>query len=412
MNNPKKSSFTLIITVVLSLLIVVIMGIGVFVIISSINKKDPLDKYTTPQTQHSMSLTASSVAFSETDKKFTVSIRKGEIIQARALRIDSDEDLKQLQNMRLNAVIIHGADISGEGLQYLTKIPSLSELTILDLSDVGENIKYLGQIENLKMLRIHSESINNSWLEAFSNLKKLVSIDLTSSRITDKGIVALEKLPLQSASIHSDAITDNAADSLSKMKYLNTIQLRGSGLGPHLFEKLSKIKSLKCLEVDEIKSTSETDLKYLNSMPLVNLFLGSVTENPENYFSALSRTPLPQSVSALRFTGVDFAGRNILCLRNLPKLKAICFAESPHLSDDVIEHLLKLKPEVVEFRHSGLKDKQLGKLSKLGSMKQLSIPDCPELTLEAVEDFRRNYKAIWNRECPVSLAGAGGSQCQ
>lgn len=131
----------------------------------------------------------------------------------------SDEGLKHLAKLRsLEEITIRSAEVTDEGIIYLTSLPNVKTLNldhlnldgacladfhrfrylnVLDLTRVplrDESLKYLVPVKSLRRLSLMESTVGDSGLVHLSKMAHLEALNLSATRITDGGLVFLEPL--------------------------------------------------------------------------------------------------------------------------------------------------------------------------------------------------------------------------
>jgi hypothetical protein len=74
---------------------------------------------------------------------------------------------------------------------------------------------------------IYEEVIDDSWTSRLAAFRDLEYLNLTNSRVTDSGLLALERLPkLQSLSLEGTAITDAGLEILARFPALTYVNVK------------------------------------------------------------------------------------------------------------------------------------------------------------------------------------------
>jgi hypothetical protein len=198
----------------------------------------------------------------------------------------------------------------------------------------------------------HLEGIDLSWslvsdhdVDWLTDLKYLREVDLSHTKITDAGVVKLEKLQLQTLSLSSTAVTDacirklplrslrtlELADcglsevgvrELSSAKRIETLHIGGGRITNRCLEYLRKLKSLRRLEIETSRITPSGVADFHKALPHVDLEFQGDLQIVEfqgraacNVYGAMivvdsPPPPSPQSVP-LCFSGASESGSGI-----------------------------------------------------------------------------------------------------
>ncbi len=192
--------------------------------------------------------------------------------------------------------------ITQEGLQYLSKLPSLSSLVLqesmvitnkgleylskcsslkhLNLNDCGrlitdKGLEHLSKLDALEELHLAGHyKITNQGLVHLSKLSSLKHLDLSKNKsITDEGLSHLKTLPLESLCLDQCPITDNGLKYLADLSHLKQLELRGlKNIGNEGLQSLSHLP-LETLNLMGFKNLGSEDFEHLAKLPLTRLDL-------------------------------------------------------------------------------------------------------------------------------------------
>jgi serine/threonine protein kinase len=174
-----------------------------------------------------------------------------------------EETLAFLRDMpRLSALGLTHGKLSDDSMKYLV---NLKRLKVLDLT--GQSQLTAKALEHLPptLEDIHLRMNGGLSRETFGVLaryKKLQSLDLGSTRISDAGLVELKRLPaLQNIELTATAITDDGVDALLSMPKLKMIELTDSHISREGLLKLAHAPNLREIAIYSSDSLTEKDFE-------------------------------------------------------------------------------------------------------------------------------------------------------
>jgi len=333
----------------------------------------------------------------------------------------TDEQMKYLKPLRaLRALELSNEfSISNTGIAALKDLPALEYLS-LDPGVTDAGLKHVGQLHNLRWLKIGTGKIRGPGLAELANLPRLERLCLCSSfqsqtLISDRHIKYLEGLTqLKSLTLWGicDRLTDASLASISKLTNLE--ELHFIKTNPKFTSAgLAHLRRLKYLRKIDLGFAWISDTRYLMVLPqlefvkpvvltvenmkalsgLRNLkslgvFLPSLpngsTDDPmaASYLGALS------SLEELSFCG-SAAGRfvsdeEVACLESLGRLKKLHVGGSNHLTDRSLASISKLDQlESLNFGvlgGAGVSKSGLKQLSGLTNLHTLDVKVYPVVT--------------------------------
>lgn len=307
----------------------------------------------------------------------------------------NDEDLKAIQNNDLTKLRLEGKGLTGSGFKYLAGSPIRTiELVCNELKP--ENLKYFGQLPNLREFAIQSETLKDADLKYLSGAGKLNSLYLNSPCLTEKGLA--EMLPVQSivnVDLERGQYSDNVAEVLHQFKNLNSLTINSKHLSKNFGVRLAK----------------KTNVSYLNlNVPYSNESFAAVCKMPLLYFNLtgqkLDRDMLEKLVSIKTLRGICLS--SIKCkeadyaiLAKLPKMERLDLALSGKMSDAMINALVKTQFEIVDVGASQITRDQFFKFMKMPNIKTLKCGACPNLSEKDTESFLHLYPIHWKK--PISV---------
>lgn len=309
----------------------------------------------------------------------------------------TDEDFKSLSKKHFDYLRTRPCDVTGTGFAYLKN-------------------------SGVKILRIKDSKITDEGMKAISQVKTITSIYLQSSKITDKGIAYLKYLPalnylylftptfseksadeiaqiktLVNFEIFSPQFNDNHLDQIAKLPNLQHLGLRGTDNGSEVGVKLSHIRNLHSLILNDLKQISPESLEALASKQLVNLKMKDSKLSHE-HFVALSKM---KSLQWLDLGRVDISAEELKLFLVLPDLERLELDGPREISDEFIDVLSKFKLENINLSQTSLKDGQLLRLQNMKTLKVINLSGCDDLSNEAMVDFVTRFKYRWKSDVNV-----------
>jgi hypothetical protein len=122
---------------------------------------------------------------------------------------------------------LESSEIDDDGIKHLA---GLTELQVLRLppSVTERGVAELREVR--KLIRFHAAGVNDGLTPWLASNKHLWNLDLSNSRITDKGFAELESLPeLAWLDVDGTRITDASLDlALKSFPHLNGLRVAGT----------------------------------------------------------------------------------------------------------------------------------------------------------------------------------------
>lgn len=168
----------------------------------------------------------------------------------------------------LKRLIISGEWLCDDTLRGLTELPQLTSLTLMDAPKVTPAAwASIGQLSELKELRVINMPCDVQSLKHLQGLKKLKNLELVLVPVTDdclKQLEELQSLEIVCVGDKKAEIGDEGVKSLAKLKNLVRLKLYGSHDGDEGAAEISKLKKLKFLRLGN--GVTDDSLPFLGQM--------------------------------------------------------------------------------------------------------------------------------------------------
>jgi serine/threonine protein kinase len=173
-----------------------------------------------------------------------------------------------------------------KALSVILDMPQLKGLALAEGHLTDNSMKYLANLKHLRVLDLtkqpeltekalenlptsiedfylkHDRNLSRDALGNLSRYKKLQSLNLMGTRVSDGALVALKRLPaLQNIDLSSTSITDDGVDALIAMPKLRVIELTDSKISRDGLLKLARAPYLKELVIYESESLTDKDFE-------------------------------------------------------------------------------------------------------------------------------------------------------
>ena len=333
----------------------------------------------------------------------------------------TNEQMKYLKPLRaLRALELSNEfSIGNAGMAALKDLPALEYLS-LDPGVTDAGLKHVGQLPNLRWLKIGTGKIRGPGLAELANLPRLERLCLCNSfrnpsQISDRHIKYLEGLTqLKSLTLWgiADRLTDASLASIAKLKNLEELYFIRSG--QRLTSAgLAHLRRLKHLRKLDLGFAQINDAQYLMGLPQLEFVkpvdltienmkalgglrnlksLGVNLPSPPNGSIddplAASQLGTLDTLEELSFCG-SAAGRfvsddEVACLESLNHLKKLLLGGSNHLTDRSLASISKLDQleslSFSVFDNTGVTKSGVKQLSGLTNLHILDVKVHPAVT--------------------------------
>jgi Leucine-rich repeat (LRR) protein len=194
----------------------------------------------------------------------------------------------------------------------------------------------------VRYLDLSKLEIDNAEFQDLLHFTDLVSLDMNSTDVNDRGTHGLRNLTkLQNLNVNFCSIGPGTVEEISYLKDLIRLTFNSSTLGDKVGPMLAKLKKLQVLELSATVMTDSCvkDISTLSELQELGLARNNVTDKCID--SILKMTRLQRL--NLSDTKVTFAG--LMRLHQLPKLKNLLLRKS-QLSQGQLDQLQKSLPKV------------------------------------------------------------------
>jgi Leucine-rich repeat (LRR) protein len=237
--------------------------------------------------------------------------------------------------------------------------------------------------------------VTDSDMAKYARMQDLRRLDLSHTRISDRGLRALKTAPaIEELNLYfAEKITDEGASVVKNWKRLKKLNLRGTKITDSTLEFLAGVPTLEWLDVGwaEITDTglehltaltnlkwltfggnklTDTALGFLRQMPqLEYLDIGGQQRTDSGLWSLLLSEAGMQSIATvtelreLRLEGRNVSGRGLELLKPLAKLERLDLQGCKRLRDDAATVLASMKQlKVLDLKDSSLSAEAVAKI--------------------------------------------------
>ncbi len=227
-----------------------------------------------------------------------------------------------------------------------------------------KGIKELADFKHTDHLILDDPKINDDDL-SFLTALPLIALDVSHTRITANGL-SLNSMPKLRCLILNDnkQIDDETiSQNIQVFRNLQVLSLRGTSVTDKGVEELSKIPSLRGLDLEQLQEVTPKSLEYLSKM---------------------------KNLRGLKLSGTAIGANDIEKLLKFPSLRYISFANND-VTDASFDTLLKLQPLLINVSNSKITDKSLKNLSKINYPVIIEANGCPQITKNEVMRLRDQF---------------------
>jgi hypothetical protein len=161
-----------------------------------------------------------------------------------------DSFLKDISSLKhLKYAWIHATNITGDGMQYVAKLPELTELAISGTPIKNAGLKELSSL-SLNILRARRTQITGESLKNLEAMQSLTLLTVGNNKIGDAGVISIAKLRnLEELDLDNADISDHGIEQLLALQNLHTLSLTGNHLSEKSIDVLLKLPRLNSLSI-------------------------------------------------------------------------------------------------------------------------------------------------------------------
>ena len=288
----------------------------------------------------------------------------------------TDEGLSKLRSLTgLEQLRLSDAEmLHGSGLSALKELTRLSDLTLSNCYELdGESLAAVSTLTSLTSLDLSGNEVEH--VPHLDSLSRLTALDLSSTNITDEslehlyGNTILKKLALAWCGQLTD---DGLGQCVYGLRSLNSLDLSYmDAVEDHIIHKLKLMENLENLGLMGCNSLTEGCVMHCMQFmtSLKRLHLGIHPTGPPEEESVVIKALAEglQGLVELELKGMDITDADAEALLGLPSLTGLHLLNNPRLSDEGV----------------------MG-LSSLRSLKELTVHSCSRVTDAAISALRRD----------------------
>jgi Leucine-rich repeat (LRR) protein len=229
--------------------------------------------------------------------------------------------------------------------------------------------------------------VTDSDMPRYAHMADLRRLDLSLTRISDRGLRSLKAAPaIEELNLYfAEQITDEGASVVRTWKHLKSLNLRGTKITDNTLELLAGVPTIEALDIGWAQITdtglehltaltnlrrltmggnklTDAALQFLRQMPqLEYLDLGGQQRTDSGLWSLSLTDAGMQSIAAvtslreLRLEGRNVTGRGLEPLKSLAKLERLNLQGCKRLPDDAAAVLASMKQlKSLDLKDSGM----------------------------------------------------------
>lgn len=227
---------------------------------------------------------------------------------------------------RIGELVIRNCNVEESTLVHLFKNNVLWHIDIEGQKELETFTKIANKDMNISYLILNGDYVTDSLLKKVSDFKNLVNLDLTNAK----------------------NVTDAGFSQIIKSKSLDSMSLSCSKLTEKSLETLAKIPSVTTLILCSNQQMNENGLTALAKMP--SLYSLTIQQTPltENGIRSLSRC---KNLHTLELYDVDITNEELKVLGEgkMPSLQSLWLDKNDNISAETIRYMIKQIPTLTDI---------------------------------------------------------------
>jgi hypothetical protein len=259
----------------------------------------------------------------------------------------TDAELRALPNFdKIEMLALWDTAVTDAGCRELLRARALVEVSIISDQVTGDVLQVLAQLPALRSLQIHrGPRIGDDGLRYLSDCVGLRELYLKETAITDRGLLAIHKLPqVWSLMLDATAVSDEGCAALAGMQHLSLLSLNRTRVTGH---GLANLRDNEHFNV-YLEGTPATDDGVIAiAQRISNLKLISVNQTTVGDRAARALAKL-QRLNDVRFSHTKLTDDGLAAFSGHPFLEVI-YVEGCAVSKAAVSALKKARRRLTVY---------------------------------------------------------------
>ncbi len=257
----------------------------------------------------------------------------------------------------------------------------------------AENMELIGRLADLESISFEGSAFNDETCAPLANLKKLSHVTINNANIGDATLEMLAALPeLTFLDIRRDLKLANASlEILQKMPKLTELHAHYNSFTNSGMNKISKVQTLKVVDVRGCSDVSDNGAKYLAKLPNIE----------QLYFRfMITNAGVEHLASAPNLKYVEFQDCNdinagaVPALQKMPALTGIRFFRCKGIDDETLRGLAQRQLERLELRDLNISNAGIAALKDQQGLKTVEFSELASVDAAGLTDLLGSLKGI------------------
>jgi hypothetical protein len=259
----------------------------------------------------------------------------------------TDADLKALPNLdKVEMLTLLDTAVTDDGCRELLRARALVEIAIISEKVSDKALGVLAQLPGLRSLQIHrGPRIGDEGLRYLSGCVGLRELYLKATAITDRGLLAIHKLPqVWSLILDDTAVSDEGCAGLAEMQQLSLLSLNRTRVAGHGVAKLRDNEHFN-VYLEDTPATDEGVIAIAQQISSLKLISVNQTNVGNPAAKALSKL---QRLNDVRFSHTKLTDEGLAAFSGHPFLEVI-YVEGCAVSKAAVGALKKARRRLTVY---------------------------------------------------------------
>ena len=266
------------------------------------------------------------------------------------------------------------------------RVPQSVRLASAGDSHVSVNdMSLIARLGDLESLSLEGAVFDDSFTAPLGALKKLKSISISNANITTKTLEVFATLPeLTTLELRRDLKLDDASLAvMEKMPKLETFIALYNSFTNSGMNRISKVKTLKIVDVRGCTDVSDTGAKYLARLPLleeISFRLMITDTGVENLVAA-------PKLRYIEFQDCDIDRGSAEFFKQMPALKELRIFRCKSFDDMALTEISSMPFTRLELRDIPLSNEGIASLKEKTTLKSLELSELPGVDAQGLVEL-------------------------
>ncbi len=257
----------------------------------------------------------------------------------------------------------------------------------------AEDMAKIAQLPDVETISLEGSAFNDETCAPLAKMKKLKSVTVNNANIQDQTLEMLATLPeLTYLDIRRDLKLNNASlEILQKMPKLTELHAHYNSFTNSGVNKISKVQTLKVVDVRGCSDVSDNSAKYLAKLPeLEQVYFRFMISNEG--IGYLANAPKLKFAEFQDCNGIN--AESVDSFLKMPALTGLRFFRCKGIDDATIQGIAQRPLERIELRDLNLSNEGIAPLKNQTGLKTIELSELASVDAAGLTDLLSSLKGI------------------